>query len=82
MEENNEVVAETTGAPANNNVQISIEQICAAIISTLGSVDVPLQNLIANYSAKSISVNQDPETKTVTFGLVDNAVAEEEQKSE
>lgn len=58
----------------SNNVQISIEQICAAMLSTLGTVEVPLENLIKNYSDKSIAVNQDQDTKSVTFTLADNPI--------
>ena len=58
----------------NNNVQISIEQICASIIATLGTVEVKLEDLIKNYSDKSIAINQDPETKAITFTLADTPV--------
>jgi hypothetical protein len=75
-DETTEVTPEVTEAP-ENNVQISIEQICAAIIKTLGSVEVPLEDLIADYSSKSIAVNQDEETKALTFTLTDAPVSEE-----
>ena len=55
---------------ADPGVQISVEQILASILS-LGPVAVPLDNLIANYGGKSIAVNQDPDTKVVTFDLAD-----------
>lgn len=55
----------------NGNVQISVEQICAAILATVGTVEVSLENLIANYAGKTIAVNQNPETKAVTFSLAD-----------
>ena len=57
----------------DGNVQISVEQICASIIKTLGSVQVSVEDLLANYQDKSISVNQNEETKTLTFTLIDNA---------
>jgi hypothetical protein len=74
---------ETTEATAteetkNNNINISIEQICAAILAVTESVEVPLEKLVTDYSNKSIAVNQDPETKTVTFTLVDNPAKVEE----
>ena len=56
---------------ANNNVQISVEQICAAILATVGNVEVPLENLVANYGGKTISVDQNTDTKAVTFALAD-----------
>ena len=76
----------TTDAPVQNDIQISIEQILASILS-LGSFVVPLENLIANYGNKQISVDQDPDTKAITFGLVDTPAPvaeapEAEQESE
>ncbi len=56
--------------PADPGVQISVEQILASILS-LGGVTVPLEKLVGNYSNKSIAVNQDPDTKDVTFELAD-----------
>ena len=58
------------------NVQITVEQICAAIIAHVGSIRLPLETLVANYSDKSIAVNQDETTKAVTFSLVDQPVSE------
>jgi hypothetical protein len=60
---------------------ISIEQICAAIISTYGTAVVPIDNLLKDYSDKNIAVNQDLETKELTFSLVDSSekVSEEDQ---
>jgi hypothetical protein len=55
----------------NNNINISIEQICAAILNTVGAVEVSLEKLVTDYTSKSIAVNQDSETKSVTFTLVD-----------
>ncbi len=63
----------TTDAPVENNQQninISIEQICAAILSVMENVEVPLEYLLADYSGKSIAINQDQETKAVTFSIV------------
>jgi hypothetical protein len=70
----------STQAPAENNVNISIEQICAAIINTISSVEVPLENLIKNYADKSIAINQDSETKAVTFTLVDAPTPQESEE--
>lgn len=60
----------TEDAPVNN-VNISIEQITAAILTTINSVEVPLENLLANYGNKVIAINQDETTKAVTFSLED-----------
>jgi len=67
----------TTDASASNNVNISIEQICAAILNTVTSVEVPLDNLLANYGNKVIAINQDEETKAVTFTLADTPEPQE-----
>ena len=48
----------TMAGPEDNNVPISLEQICAAIVKTLGSVEVSLEDLLANYADHSIAVNQ------------------------
>jgi len=69
-------------AAENTNIPISIEQICAAIITTLGSVSISFANLLADYSGKSISVNQDDETKAVTFGLIDTPEIEKTESAE
>ena len=62
---------------ADQNIQISVEQILASILS-LGPVSVPLENLVANYGGKSIAVNQDPDTKIVTFEIADIPAATQE----
>lgn len=54
-----------------NNVNISIEQICASIINKYGKVDLTIAELVADFSSKSIAVNQDPETQIITFELSD-----------
>ena len=68
---------ETTTQDPSNNISISIEQICASILATVGSIEVPLASLVADYSSKSIAVNQDPETKAITFSLADAIVSEQ-----
>ena len=72
-EMNNNEVQNTSNDPG---VQISVEQILAYILS-LGPVSVPLDNLIANYGGKNIAVNQDPDTKVVTFDLADVVLSED-----
>lgn len=53
------------------NVNISVEQVCAAILATVGPVEVELSTIMGNYAGKSISVNQNEETKALTFSLAD-----------
>jgi hypothetical protein len=77
-DETTEVTTETQ-APEGENVQISLEQICASILKTLGSVEVSLQDLISDYSGKSIAVNQNEETKALTFTLADIPVPAESE---
>jgi hypothetical protein len=75
-----EVTTEVTpDATPDTNVQISIEQICASIIKTLGSVEVSLEDLVTDYSNKSIAVNQNEETKALTFTLADAPAPVEEE---
>ena len=54
-----------------NNVKISVEQICAAIITTVGELEVPLETLIKDYSNMNISVEQDEDSKSFIFKLVE-----------
>jgi hypothetical protein len=61
---------------ADNNINISIEQICAAILSTVGSVIIPLNKLTGDYKNQSIAVTQDEVTKDVTFSLEQNKITE------
>ena len=56
--------------PTNSGINITVEQILAALISTVGNTTIPLEKLITNYGDKSIAVNQN-EDKSVTFSLVD-----------
>ena len=71
----------TTQEKQDNGINISVEQILAAIIKTTGEVTVQLEDLIANYSKMTIAVNQN-EDKSVKFSLVDVAEAQAEQASE
>ena len=70
-----DVVTDASTETAPQNINISIEQICAAILATSDSVEVPLEYLLADYSGKSIAINQDQETKAVTFSIADAPVA-------
>jgi hypothetical protein len=54
-----------------NKVPIGVEQVCAAILSTVGEIVIPLENLLKDYSGKTIAVNQNEDTKELTFNLVD-----------
>jgi hypothetical protein len=55
-----------------SNANISLEQILAAIIHKFGSVDISMKDLLTNYSEKSISVTQDPDSDQIRFELIDN----------
>ena len=67
--------------PASDGINISVEQILAAIINTVGEVNVPLETLVNNYSDKTIAVNQ-LEDKSVTFTLVDASSVPAEELAE
>jgi len=79
-DETTDVAADSTTVDAKTN--ISIEQICAAILATVNSVEVPLEVLLANYSNKAIAVNQDEDTKAITFSLADAPAAPETPAAE
>jgi len=63
----------------NQGVNISVEQILAAIVNQFGPVTIPLDKLIMNYGDKSIAVNQN-EDKSVVFTLVDLPKQTEKQE--
>jgi hypothetical protein len=65
-----------------SNTPISIEQICAAIINKIGTIEIELADLVTDYSKKSIAVNQDTETKAVTFTLIDTPEPQEVSETE
>jgi hypothetical protein len=54
-----------------SNVNISIEQIVAAILNKIGKIDLSLEELLTDYSSKNIAVDQDPDSQQVIFQLVD-----------
>jgi hypothetical protein len=54
-----------------NNVNISIEQIVAAILNKVGKIELSLQELLIDYSSKNIAVNQDPDSQQIMFELTD-----------
>jgi len=68
-------------AQANDNVNISVEQILAAILNKTGLINIAVEDLIANYATKTIAVKQ-LEDKSVTFELVDVQVAQSEESAE
>lgn len=61
-----------------NNFNISIEQILAAILNKLGSVELSPEELLDNYSSKSIAVDQDPDNKIIRFELTETPQTENE----
>jgi len=63
-----------------NNINISIEQIIAAILNKVGKMELTLQELLTDYSSKSIAVNQDPDTQMVTFEMAEMPEVETENE--
>lgn len=83
MTEENNIVENTTSEEAQEQPQginISMEQILAAVLHTTGKVEVSLQDLVKNYSDLSVKVDQDPETQALTFSL--EKIEESEIESE
>lgn len=75
MTEENNVDTTTETQEQNNNINLTIEQILAAIVSTVGTVNVKIEALLANYSNFQIALNQ-LEDKSVNFTLVPVQVEE------
>lgn len=69
-ETNVETTPQAEAAQEGQNVNISVDQILAAVLSTVGSVNVKIETLIFNYSTKTIKVDQ-LEDQSVTFELID-----------
>ena len=76
-----EVQEVTQTQEENKSIEVSVEQVCAAILSTIGNtVNVPLANIVANYSNHTIKVDQQ-EDGSVTFELQELPKLEEEQSA-
>lgn len=53
------------------NIEIGIEQILASILDTLGNVVVPIETILKSYGDFSVAVDQDTDTKALTFKLTE-----------
>ena len=73
--------AEISTAPAGENVQLSVEQILAAILNQVGKQNIAISELLKNYSTHSIAVNQEQDG-TVSFELVESPQAEDTAEAE
>lgn len=61
----------------DNNINLGIEQICAAMINKFEKINIPLNEILQDFSSKSISVTQDLETQDLVFELVEKTTEEE-----
>jgi hypothetical protein len=61
----------TQDTTQSNNIPISVEQICAAVLATLGTVTLAISDLIKDYSNKTIAISQNNETKEIVLTLAD-----------
>jgi len=52
-------------------VNIGTEQILAVLINKAGTVEITLEELMQDFSGKTIAVNQDENTQNLTFSIVD-----------
>jgi len=52
------------------NVEIGVEQILASILSTVGEVTVDINTILTNFGTYQVGVEQDEETKAITFKLL------------
>jgi hypothetical protein len=55
----------------DQSINIGIEQILASILETLEEVVVPIDTILKNYGDFSVAVDQDLETKALTFKLTE-----------
>jgi hypothetical protein len=61
----------------NNNVEMTVEQILAAVLHKIGPVELTGEQLFTDYSSYAVAVDPASDGK-VTFTLVDIGVAEGE----
>jgi RecA-family ATPase len=66
---------------APNNVNIGIDQMLAAILASKGKTTLSLQELIADYTGKQITINQE-EDGTIAFDLIDLENTEKENNND
>ena len=60
------------------SVQLTVEQILAAILNKVGKIDLTEEDLLADYSNFAVAV--DPiNDKMVSFQLVDQGIIDDEQ---
>ena len=52
------------------NVEIGIEQILASVLATIGEVTVDINTILTNFGTYQVGVEQDEETKAITFKLL------------
>lgn len=68
-----------------NMVQLDLNNLIAAIAHNLGVIAIPMQDVIADYSNKSLAISFDDESNMLIIDLVDNStiqVEPEEVKDE
>jgi hypothetical protein len=53
------------------NLNVNIEQILAAILKTVKKINVTVEDLVADYGDYSVAIDQE-EDGTLTFKLVEN----------
>lgn len=61
-------------------VQLDLNNLIAAIVHNLGIVAVPIDDVLADYSDKSLAVSFDDESRMLILDLVDSATIEIEPK--
>ena len=52
------------------NIEIGVEQILASILSTVGEVTVDINTILTNFGTYQVGVEQNEETKAITFKLL------------
>lgn len=60
-------------------VQLDLNKLLAAIVKNIGFVTVPMADVIADYSDKSISLTLDDETNMLVLSLINTADVQVEE---
>jgi hypothetical protein len=61
-----------------NMIQLDLNNLIAAIAHNLGVIAVPMQDVLADYSDKSLAISLDDESNMLVIDLVDNSTIQVE----
>lgn len=65
-----------------NIVELNLNNVLAGIVKTMGSVVIPIENILADYANQSLAVAFDDDNGLLELSLVDNSeIVEENNES-